>query len=99
METASTLVVLIDGVEVARRQIGGTEDLALADRDGPQGRDTIVGKVSSVAGASVTAGVTRGTSCTFVERSWAASNDAARQGRQDDDMPIVRDGIAGDGPF
>ena len=38
METAATLVVLVDGVEVARREIGGPEDLTLADRDGPKGR-------------------------------------------------------------
>ncbi len=96
METAATLVVLIDGKEVARRQIGGAEDLALADREGPQGRDTIVGKVSNVP-ANVTAGPHE-VIVTFVERSWAASNDATGGGRMTS-MPIVRDGIQVMGPF
>src|SRR3984957_5621865 len=38
METTATLVVLVDGAEVARRELGGPEDLAIADRDGPTGR-------------------------------------------------------------
>src|SRR5690606_6839104 len=39
METSATLVILVDGKEVARREIGGPEDLAIADRDGPEGRE------------------------------------------------------------
>src|SRR5690606_11220313 len=42
METSATMVVLVDGKEVARREIGGADDLALADRDGPEGRAALV---------------------------------------------------------
>jgi mono/diheme cytochrome c family protein len=45
METAATLVVLVDGKEVARRDIGGFDDLATADRDGPKGLAELVAKV------------------------------------------------------
>ena len=55
METAATLVILVDGKEVDRREIGGPEDLALADRDGPKGREAIIGKLSGIP-AQVTAG-------------------------------------------
>ena len=51
METAATLVILVDGVEVARKEIGGPETCDLADRDGPEGRKAIVAKVSRHAGA------------------------------------------------
>src|ERR1044071_559534 len=48
METSATLVVLVDGKEAARREIGGADDLAAADRDGPKGRVALVGKVSGI---------------------------------------------------
>jgi hypothetical protein len=96
METTATMVILVDGREVARRQIGGPEDLALADREGPHGRDAIVAKVSNVP-AQVTAGAHEVT-VTFVERTWAASNDATGGGKMAA-MPIVRDGIQVMGPF
>ena len=79
METAGTLVILVDGKEVARREIGGPEDLALADRDGPKGREAIMGKLSGIP-AQVTAGSHK-VIATFIERSWAASNDPTGGGR------------------
>ena len=48
-ENASTLVILIDGVEVVRKEIGGREYLDIADRDGPDGRKVILAKVASSA--------------------------------------------------
>ena len=96
METAATLVFLVDGVEVARRTIGGPEDLNLADRDGPKGRAAIVAKVSGVP-AQIKAGAHTVT-VTFIERSWAASNDPTGGGRANG-MPIIRDGVQVVGPF
>ena len=99
METAATLVVLVDGKEVARREIGGSDDLAAADRDGPQGRVALVAKVSGIP-AHVTAGAHTVTA-TFIERSWALSNDPTGgfgTGRVNG-MPIIRDGIQVVGPF
>jgi hypothetical protein len=96
METAATLVILVDGAEVARREIGGSEDLALADRDGPKGRTAIVAKVSGIP-AQVKAGAHTVTA-TFIERSWAESNDPTGGGKVLG-MPIIRDGLQVVGPF
>jgi hypothetical protein len=96
METAATMVFLVDGVEVARREVGGPEDLALADRDGPAGREAIIAKVSNVP-VQITAGAHTVT-VTFIERSWAASNDPAGSGKVSG-MPIIRDGVEVSGPF
>ena len=73
METAATLVILVDGVAVARRDLGGPDDLTLADRDGPKGRSAIVAKISGIP-AEIKAGAHTVTA-TFIERSWALSND------------------------
>jgi hypothetical protein len=99
METAATLVILVDGKEVARRQIGGPEDLAIADRDGPKGRSALVAKVSGIP-AQITAGAHTVTA-TFIERSWALSNEPTGSFGTGKfyGMPIIRDGIQVVGPF
>jgi mono/diheme cytochrome c family protein len=100
METAATLVILVDGKEVARREIGGPDDLALADRDGPKGREALVAKVSGIP-AQIKAGA-HNVTATFVERSWALSNDATAGGfgrGKVSGMPIIRDGIQVTGPY
>jgi mono/diheme cytochrome c family protein len=98
METTATLVVLVDGTEVARRQIGGSDDLTLADRDGPKGRSAITTKVSGIP-AEIKAG-THTLTFTFIERSWAESNDPTGAGRTFGiGMPIIRDGIEVVGPY
>ncbi len=96
METAATLVLLVDGVEIGRREIGGPEDLALADRDGPPGRLKLTAKVSGMS-AHIKAGEHKVTA-TFVERSWAMSNDATGGGGRIG-MPMIRDGLQVVGPF
>jgi hypothetical protein len=99
METSATLVLLVDGVEVARREIGGPDDLELADRDGPKGRLALTAKVSGIP-AQIKAGAHTVTA-TFIERSWALSNDPSGgfgTGRVSG-MPIIRDGIQVVGPF
>jgi hypothetical protein len=95
METSATMVILIDGKEVARKELGGPEDLALSDRDGPKGRQAIVDKLSGIP-AQVTAGAHE-VIVTFIERSWAASNDPTGGGRLG--MPIIRDGVQVQGPY
>jgi hypothetical protein len=98
METTATLVVLVDGAEVARRQIGGPDDLTLADRDGPKGRAAITAEVSGIP-VDIKAGEHRVT-FTFIERSWAESNDPTGAGRTFGiGMPIIRDGIQVVGPY
>jgi Protein of unknown function (DUF1592)/Protein of unknown function (DUF1588)/Protein of unknown function (DUF1585)/Protein of unknown function (DUF1595)/Protein of unknown function (DUF1587)/Cytochrome C oxidase, cbb3-type, subunit III len=98
METAATLVVLVDGVEVGRREVGGPDDMALADRDGPKGRIALTTKVSGIP-AQIKAGAHTVTA-TFIERSWALSNDATAIGSgKASGMPIIRDGIQVAGPY
>ena len=98
METRATMVVLIDDQEVARREIGGPDDLALADRDGPKGRATITAEVSNIP-VEIKAGAHRVT-VTFIQRSWAESNEPTGAGRTFGlGMPIIRDGVEIKGPF
>ncbi len=98
METTATLVILVDGTEVARREIGGPADLALADRDGPKGREALVAKVSGIP-VQIKEGAHTVTA-TFIERSWAESNDPTGSGRVFGiGMPIIRDGIQIVGPY
>ena len=96
METAATLVFLVDGAEVGRREIGGPQDLELADRDGPKGRVALVAKVSGVP-AFIKAGE-HSVTATFIERSWALSNDPTGGGKVTG-MPQIRDGVQVVGPF
>jgi len=96
METAATLIVLVDGVEVGRRQIGGQDDLSVADRDGPKGRLELTAKVSGIA-AQIKEGAHTVTA-TFIERSRAESNDSTGSGKIFG-MPIIRDGIQVVGPY
>ncbi|MEY4641817.1 MAG: hypothetical protein RLZZ227_1811 [Pseudomonadota bacterium] len=95
MLTEATLVILVDGVEVARRDVGGAEDLALTDRLAQKGREAIVEKMKFTF--PVTAGRHEITA-TYIERSWAMSNDLAGGGRIGD-MPVVKGGMEISGPF
>ena len=98
METRATLIILVDDQEVARREIGGPADLTLADRDGPKGRLAITAEVSNIP-AEIKAGAHRVT-VTFVQRSWAESNEPTGAGRTFGiGMPIIRDGIQIQGPY
>ena len=98
METAAMLVILVDGAEVARREIGGQGDLDIADRDGPKGREALTAKVSAIP-AQIKAGAHTVT-VTFIERSWALSNEPTAMGSgRVLGMPIIRDGIQVVGPY
>jgi mono/diheme cytochrome c family protein len=96
METRATVVFLVDDKEVARRELGGPEDMSLAERDGPKGRVTLIANLSNIP-VQVTAG-THTVTVTFIERSWAESNDPTGAGRVSG-MPIIRDGIQVVGPY
>jgi len=98
MESEGTLVILVDGVEVARKKIGGADDLAIADRDGPKGREALTAKLSGIP-AQIKAGAHTVT-VTFMERSWALSNDPTAMGSgRFTGMPIIRDGVQVMGPY
>ena len=107
-QTAPTLLILIDGVEVVRKEIGGPEFIELADRDGPVGRKEILSRVSSTA--QVTAG-RHEVVMTYIERARSLSNDATAGGSfiggnfggnvggRVSDMPIIQTAIEIEGPF
>jgi hypothetical protein len=98
METRATMVILVDDQEVARKEIGGSEDLSLADRDGPKGRAAITAEVSNIP-VQIKAGAHRVT-VTFIQRSWAESNEPTGAGRTFGiGMPIIRDGVQIQGPY
>jgi len=98
METRGTLVILVDDAEVARREIGGPDDLSIADRNGPKGRETLTAKLSGIP-AQIKAGAHTVT-VTFIERSWALSNEPTAIGTgKVSGMPIIRDGVQIQGPY
>ena len=98
METAATLVVLVDGLEVGRRELGGPDDMSVADRARPKGRIALTAKVSGIP-AKIKAGAHTVT-VTFIERSWALSNDPTAIGSgKVSGMPIIRDAHPGGGPL
>lgn len=96
METQATLLLLIDGAEAARTTIGGHADLELADRDGPEGRAAIMAKLAGLS-AEVEAG-SHEVVATFIDRSWALSNDINGGGRLSR-VPRVGLGMEVEGPF
>jgi hypothetical protein len=96
METEATVVFLVDDKEVERKQVGGSEDLAVADRDGPKGRAALIARLSNIP-VQVKAGEHTVT-VTFIERPWSESNDPTGGGRVFG-QPIIRDGIQVVGPY
>ncbi|HHX83481.1 MAG TPA: DUF1592 domain-containing protein, partial [Pseudomonadaceae bacterium] len=95
METAATMLILVDGEEVGRVEIGGPEDLELADREGVVGGDMILAKLAGIP-AQVSVG-THEVMVTFIERSWSASNNQTGSGRVSG-MPRLGLGVEVEGP-
>ncbi len=93
-EHPATFVILLDGVEVARKDIGGKEYLDIADRDGPAGKKILLSWMSSPV--QVTAG-RHNVVITFIERARSFSNDATGNGRMY--QPILQTGIEIQGPY
>ena len=76
LETVHTLVLLIDRTEVFRAELGGPEDISLADREGATGRAEIMQRFAGIP-VQVTAGDHEVT-VTFIERSQAATDTHIR---------------------
>src|SRR5690606_115584 len=73
METRHTLIVLADREEAYRADVGGPEDLALADRGGAPGHAEIMSRFTDIP-LNVTAG-SHEVIVTFIQRSRAASDE------------------------
>jgi mono/diheme cytochrome c family protein len=93
-ENAATLIVLLDGVEVDRKTLGGGEWLDIADRDGPAGKKILLSWVTTKA--NVTAGKHEVT-MTYIERSRALGNGAQDTGRPS--LPGLQTAVEIQGPF
>jgi mono/diheme cytochrome c family protein len=92
-EHPATMVILLDGQEVVRKQIGGKEYLDIADRDGPAGKKVLLSRISSEV--PVTAGK-HNIVITFIERARSFSNDPTGGGRMF--QPILQTAIDIEGP-
>ena len=97
METRATVVYLIDDHEVARREVGGPDDMTLTERDAAKGRKELIDKISNVP-VQVAQG-SHTVTVTFIERSEAENNDPTGGNGHFIGMPIIRDGIQVVGPF
>ena len=73
VETRNTVVLLVDGKEVFRGNLGGSKDLELADRYGAQGRAKIMARFANIP-VYVKAGQHQ-VAVTFIQRSNAESDD------------------------
>ncbi|MEO6080606.1 MAG: DUF1592 domain-containing protein [Steroidobacteraceae bacterium] len=93
-ENPATLVYLIDGVEVARRVLGGPEYLEIADRDGPAGKKVMLQMASTAV--KVTAGKHEVT-LAYIERSKALGNGAEDASRPN--LPGLANAIEIAGPY
>jgi mono/diheme cytochrome c family protein len=102
-ENPATMVILVDGVEVGRKEFGGGEWLDIADRDGAEGKKKILSMISTPT--KVKAGK-RDVVVTFIDRARALSNDATiggggfgGGGGRIGNMPMIQTGIEIEGPF
>jgi len=95
LESAHTVVLLVDGVEVFRSDIGGPADFELVERTGPAGNQQIMERFTAIP-ATVAAGDHR-VVVTFIERSRAQSLYWTNEGDHNR-MPRMGSGIEVLGP-
>ncbi|MGH9238225.1 MAG: DUF1592 domain-containing protein [Vicinamibacterales bacterium] len=102
LETRHTLILLVDGREVFRQSVGGSDDLRTVDRLGAPGRAEVMKRFADVP-VQVKAG-TYDVAVTFVERARVESDefiglivgDAFSRG---DREPRIQGGVQVVGPF
>jgi mono/diheme cytochrome c family protein len=107
MENESTLVIMLDGKIVFRKPVGGPADLAVADRNGPEGRAAIMDRFAKVP-VEVQAGV-RDVVVGFIDRAHVESDEnvaagfsgigALGFGTGNGRLPRLGDGIEIVGPY
>jgi hypothetical protein len=95
IETRHTVVLLIDGREVFREQLGGFDDLSIVDRGGAPGRAELMERFANIA-VPVQAG-TRDVVISFIERARVQSDEFAGGGGLR--APRLVDGVEVVGPF
>ncbi len=73
LETRHTVVILVDGREVFRGALGGTEDLRTVDRKGAPGRAEVIKRFANIP-VQIAAG-TYDVAVTFIERARVESDE------------------------
>jgi len=102
METRHTLVLLVDGREVFRKALGGSDDLSIVDHGGAPGRAQIMQRFSNIP-VAVRAGL-HDVVVTFIERAEAETDEFVST-RTDGNFgtglraPRMIDGVTVVGPF
>ena len=106
LETRHTVVILVDGREVFRGDVGGTDDLRTADRKGAPGRAEIIKRFANIP-VPVKAG-TYDVAVTFIERAHVESDEfvggpqgflAGDEFSRGDREPRLVGGVKVEGPF
>jgi hypothetical protein len=102
IETSHTMVMLIDGREVFREQLGGFEDLRIVDQEGAPGRARIMERFASIP-VQVRAG-TYEVVVTFIERALVETDGFVGAGTDGSfgrglRAPRMIDGVEVVGPF
>ena len=96
-ETRHTLVILVDGQEIARGDVGGPEDFALANKEASIGRKKIMDRFANLP-AQIPSG-THEVIVTFIERAKAESEEWVDGGFGRLRVPRLLNGVTIDGPF
>jgi mono/diheme cytochrome c family protein len=102
LETRHTLVLLLDGQEVFRQQLGGPEDLSFVDHGGAPARAELMKRFANIP-VSVRAGV-REVVVTFIERAEAETDEFVATGTEGSfgrglRAPRMIDGVTVMGPY
>jgi uncharacterized protein DUF1592/uncharacterized protein DUF1588/uncharacterized protein DUF1585/uncharacterized protein DUF1587/uncharacterized protein DUF1595/cbb3-type cytochrome c oxidase subunit III len=106
LETRHTVVILVDGREVFRGDVGGTDDLRTVDRKGAPGRAEVIKRFANIP-VPVKAGA-YDVAVTFVERARVESDEfvggpqgflAGDEFSRGDREPRLVGGVKVEGPF
>jgi hypothetical protein len=102
LDTRHRVVILVDGLEVFRGEIGGTDDRRAADRIGAPGREAIMRRFTNVP-VQVKAGI-HDVAVAFIERARVQSDEfvariPADEFSRGDREPRLGSGVKVDGPF
>jgi hypothetical protein len=102
LDTRHRVIILIDGREVFRGELGGTEDLRTVDRKGAPGRAEVTSRFANLP-VQVKAGI-HDVAVTFIERARVQSDEfvgflPGDEFSRGDREPRLVSGVKVDGPF